>query len=143
MIFDTISPIPENRNASGAPFITSISAKIPYAIPAGTDLRRPSTIRDALALENPSLDADVGTLINGSFLKKPQYLAASTTLPPPIPSTACAVFGNENASCTRSSIRTVSISIYWSTSTPLSDIPSITVCPNISINPLPNRITTL
>ena len=49
---------------------------IAYARRAGTDLRRPSTKREALALEKPSLDADVGILINARFRKKPQYFAA-------------------------------------------------------------------
>ena len=69
-----------------------MSAIMPYAILAGTDFLLPSTIRDALALEKPSDEADVGILIKGRFLKNPQYLAASMTLPPPLPITASVVF---------------------------------------------------
>ena len=40
---------------------------------------------DALALEKPSLEAEVGILIKGSLRKNPIYFAASITLPPPSP----------------------------------------------------------
>ena len=59
-VFDTISPIPEYKNFVGADFNTSVSTTIPYAMRAGTDVRLPFTRSDALAEENPSLDADVG-----------------------------------------------------------------------------------
>lgn len=67
VIFDTISPMPEYKNFVGADFNTSVSTTIPYAMRAGTEVRLPFTRSDALAEENPSLDADVGMLINGSL----------------------------------------------------------------------------
>lgn len=105
-----ISPMPEYKNFSGALRIIFVSTTIPYASFAGTDLRRPSTRRDALALEKPSLDADVGMLINGRFRRNPQYFAPSITFPPPMPMTACVFAGMENARLVRSSNRTVSSS---------------------------------
>ena len=110
VIFDTISPMPEYKNFSGALRIILVSTTIPYASFAGTDLRRPSTRREALALEKPSLDADVGMLINGRFRRNPQYFAPSITFPPPMPMTACVFAGMENARLVRSSNRTVSSS---------------------------------
>ena len=49
---ETMSPIPEKINFSGALFKISVSATIPYAIFAGTEVRLPFTNREALALEN-------------------------------------------------------------------------------------------
>ena len=74
-----MSPMPEYMNLSGALFIISVSAMIPYAILAGTEVLLPLTIREALAEENPSDDEDVGILINGSFLKYDAYFAAPIT----------------------------------------------------------------
>ena len=54
--------MPEYKNFVGADFNTSVSTTIPYAMRAGTDVRLPFTRSDALAEENPSLDADVGML---------------------------------------------------------------------------------
>ena len=59
---------------------------MPYAILAGTECLLPSIRREALELEKPSLDDDVGMLKKGNFLRYAAYLAASITLPPPIPS---------------------------------------------------------
>ena len=64
---DTISPMPEYKNFSGALFMTSVSAMMPYAMRAGTDVLRPLTVREALELEKPSLEEDVGTLRKGSL----------------------------------------------------------------------------
>ncbi len=41
-------------------------------------MRFPWTRRDALALENPSLELEVGTLINGRLRKNAAYFPAST-----------------------------------------------------------------
>ena len=119
-----------------------VSTTIPYASRAGTDFRCPSTRSDALALENPSLDADVGILMKARLRRKPQYFAASMTLPPPMPMIACVFADIENARLVRSSRRTVSSSWYSSTSTPDSFNDSMTSMPNMSINPLPKSMTT-
>ena len=50
-------------------FLSISSTIIPYASFAGTECLLPLTIKDALALEKPSLEDDVGTLIKGSFLR--------------------------------------------------------------------------
>lgn len=68
------------------------------------DVRLPLTRSDALALEKPSLDAEVGTLINGNFLRYAAYFAPSITLPPPIPTTTCALESMSNAIPINSSI---------------------------------------
>ena len=49
--------------------MTSVSAMMPYAMCAGTEALLPFTVREALALEKPSLDEEVGTLKNGNFLR--------------------------------------------------------------------------
>ena len=51
-------------------------------------MRFPWTRRDALALENPSLELEVGTLINGRLRKNAAYFPASMTFPPPMEMTA-------------------------------------------------------
>ena len=58
-------------------------------------MRFPWTRRDALALENPSLELEVGTLINGRLRKNAAYFPASMTFPPPMEMTACVLFGIE------------------------------------------------
>ena len=75
-----------------------VSTIIPCASFAGTDVLFPCTTRDALALENPSLELEVGTLINGIFLRNAAYFPASITFPPPMDITAFALFGMEKAS---------------------------------------------
>ena len=93
----------------------SVSTMIPKAILAGAEQRLPSTIREELALENPSLEEDVGMLMKGSFCRNPTYFAASMTLPPPIPITACVLLGRWKASSVMSSNLTESISWYSNT----------------------------
>ena len=115
----------------------SVSTTIPYASLAGTDVLLPFTISDALALENPSLDADVGTLINGSLRRYAAYFATSMTLPPPMPTMTCAFGSIANASSMMSSIFVESSSRYSMTVTPSSFNESMTSCPNISISPFP------
>ncbi len=100
--------MPEYRNFCGALLMTVVSAIMPNARRAGTEFLRPFTIKEALALENPSLEAEVGTLINGSLRRKPMYFAASMTFPPPSPMTACVAFGSPNARLMISSMLTVS-----------------------------------
>ena len=124
-------------NLSGALFIISVSAMIPYAILAGTEVLLPLTMREALAEENPSDDEDVGILINGSFLKYDAYFAASITFPPPIPTIACAFASMLNASSIMSFILTVSNSLYSRTFIFFSFRDSITPAPNMSISPFP------
>ena len=70
------------------------------------------------------------------------YLAASITLPPPMPMTAWVLFGSSKASSVISLKSTVSISWWCSTLTPAFSKESKTMSPNIDVSPLPKRITT-
>ena len=115
----------------------SVSAMIPYAILAGTEVRRPFTISDALALEKPSDDADVGILIKGSFLRYAAYFATSITFPPPIPTITWAFASISNASLIISSILVESSSLYSTTVTFSFFRESMTCCPNMSMSPFP------
>ena len=129
-------------NFSGAVRITCVSTMIPYASLAGTDVLFPCTKREALALENPSLELEVGTLIKGRFRRKAAYFPASMTLPPPMEITAFALLGMAKASVIISSISTVSSSLYSRTFTSASFREFITSSPNMSISPLPKNNTT-
>ena len=122
--------------------MTCVSTIIPYASFAGTEVLFPCTKRDALALENPSLELEVGTLINGILRRKAAYFPASITFPPPIEITACVLFGIANASVIISSISTVSNSLYSNTVIPSCFSESMTSMPNRSISPFPKKITT-
>ena len=97
-------------NLSGAVLITSVSTTMPYASFAGTEFRLPPTRRDALALEKPSLELLVGTLMNGMPRRYAAYFPASITLPPPMETTALALLGIAKASGIMSSMATVSSS---------------------------------
>ena len=90
--------------------MTSVSTRMPDAILAGSDFLWPSTIRDAEELEKPSEEELVGTLIKGILRMYPIYLAASITLPPPMPIMACVLLGSSNARFVISTKSTVSIS---------------------------------
>ena len=135
--------MPEYINFSGAVRMTCVSTMIPCASFAGTDVRLPCTKSDALALEKPSLELEVGTLINGRFLRKAAYFPASITFPPPTDTTAFALFGMSKARVMISSISTVSSSLYSSTVISASESDFIIASPNISMRPFPIKMTTL